>query len=134
MVDVEITKREELEVSLQEGEDLFSDVGTAVAITGKQGAPGKDGEQGPQGVPGRDGVDGQPGVPGLPGRDGIDGEPGPQGLPGNNGAPGAKGDKGDKGDKGEPGVDGATPDISVFATKLEVQQAKNLAIAMVVAL
>jgi len=73
---------------------------------GPQGLPGNDGKDGPQGLPGKDGKDGPQGLPGKDGKDGQDGQDGPQGLSGKDGKDGLQGLPGNDGQDGPQGLPG----------------------------
>lgn len=64
------------------------------------------GETGPQGTPGKDGAPGKDGEPGAPGKDGANGETGPAGPRGEKGADGSNGKDGKPGEKGADGAPG----------------------------
>ena len=96
-------------------------------VTGKDGAPGKDGVDG---APGKDGVtptieiseDGYWVINGVKteykaigtdGKDGVDGEDGKDGVDGAPGKDGVDGEDGKDGVDGAPGKDGVTPTIEI---------------------
>ena len=112
-------------------------------FNGKDGRDGVDGKDGADGAPGKDGVDGKDGVPGAKGDTGERGPKGDTGEQGPQGAQGIQGPKGDagetgpqgpQGEKGETGAtgpqgpqgpagkDGATQDLSAYATRAYVDE------------
>ena len=108
---------------------------------GRDGAPGEKGEKGDPGEPGPrgaaftfvdftaeqlaslkgpkgdPGADGAAGERGETGPQGPRGETGPAGPRGERGPEGVPGERGPQGPKGEPGKDGASPDLSAYATR-----------------
>ena len=101
---------------------------------GDKGDKGDRGERGPQGIQGEKGEKGADGtmtfadlteeqkesLRGAKGDKGDKGDQGEQGIQGPQGIQGIQGEKGDKGDKGDKGED---PDVSIFATHADVQEA-----------
>ena len=103
-------------------------------FNGKDGRDGADGKDGADGAPGKDGVDGKDGAPGAKGDAGEQGPQGVQGIQGPKGDTGETGPQGPQGEKGETGAagpqgpqgpagkDGATQDLSAYATKVYVDE------------
>ena len=86
---------------------------------GDKGADGKDGAAGAKGDKGDSGEQGPQGVQGIQGPKGDTGETGPQGPRGEKGETGATGPQGPQGPAGK---DGATQDLSAYATKVYVDE------------
>ena len=117
--------------------DMFTEEQLAALVgpAGPQGEPGvagKDGEPGAKGEKGDQGIQGERGEQGPQGEQGIQGEIGPEGPAGKDGADGAQGpegpmgpqgEPGPKGDKGDPGEPGPAPDLTLYATKEELNTA-----------
>lgn len=87
---------------------------------GDPGAQGIQGMQGPQGAPGPKGDKGDPGIQGPKGDTGIQGPIGLTGAKGATGAAGPQGLKGDTGATGPKGETGEIPDVTSFATILDL--------------
>ena len=96
-IDVEITKREAFETTVEVNGEKQEELRVNLVSTGPQG------ETGPQGPKGDKGDKGEQGLQGLQGLQGEKGERGEQGLKGEQGATGATGPQGDKGEKGDTG-------------------------------
>lgn len=110
----QLTKtKSELEAKLQ-------NIATTSGPQGPKGDKGDAGEVGPTGPQGLKGETGAQGPVGPTGATGAQGPKGEQGEKGATGAAGATGPTGPQGPKGDTGPAGATPDLSNYATKEEL--------------